>query len=141
VEFDVLVAEDSRSYRALLEREIARHPRLRLVRATYDGWDAATLVCRLQPDIAVVDLHMPGHDGLDVARAVRAARPAPRTTLVLLTSALSPVVERRAHRAGFGCCLSKASPPAEIAAALVRVAERARERRFMRARDPVRLRR
>jgi DNA-binding NarL/FixJ family response regulator len=92
----------------------------------------------MQPDLAVIDLHMPGRDGLDVARAVQAARPAPRTTLVLLTSALSPAVERGAHRAGFACCLSKGRSPAEIAAALVRVAEGAHEARFARAPDPAR---
>jgi DNA-binding NarL/FixJ family response regulator len=136
--FDVLVAEDSPSYRYVLEREIRRHPRLRLVRWTDDGSDAAALVCELQPDLAVVDLHLPGRDGLDVARAVQAARPAPRTTLVLLTTSPTADLERGAHRAGFACCLSKDRSPAEIVAALARLAEGARERRFARAPDPTR---
>jgi DNA-binding NarL/FixJ family response regulator len=136
--FDVLVAEDSPSYRYVLEREIARHPRLRLVRGTDDGSDAVALVCRLQPDIAVVDLHMPGRDGLEVARAVQAARPAPRTTLVLLTTSPTPDLERSADRAGFACCLSKERSPAEIVAALARIAEGARESRFTRSQDPTR---
>jgi DNA-binding NarL/FixJ family response regulator len=136
--FDVLVAEDSPSYRYVLEREIGRHPRLRLVRWTDDGSDAAALVCELQPDLAVVDLHLPGRDGLDVAHAVQAARPAPRTTLVLLTTSPTADLERSAHRAGFACCLSKDRSPAEIVAALAGIAQGARERRFTRAPDPTR---
>jgi two-component system, sensor histidine kinase len=67
------------------------------------GLDAAL---ELQPDVAVVDVTLPGLDGYEVARRVRAAG-GRQPILVSLTGHASPEDEARARAAGFDAHLSK----------------------------------
>lgn len=48
-----------------------------------DGLEAVEMIKRLKPDIAIVDISLPGLNGLDVARASNAN--SPRTKMILLT--------------------------------------------------------
>ena len=48
-----------------------------------DGREGIALVKQLQPDIAILDITMPGLNGIDAARAI--AKTAPRTKMILLT--------------------------------------------------------
>lgn len=63
--------------RALLESEF------RVLAETGDGLEVVSLVERLRPDVAVLDLMMPGLNGLDAARQIK--RRAPGTRVIILT--------------------------------------------------------
>jgi DNA-binding NarL/FixJ family response regulator len=65
--------------RKLLEAE----PGLQVVGEACDGREGAEIIRRLKPDIAVLDITLPGLNGLDVARAV--ATDSPDTKIILLT--------------------------------------------------------
>jgi two-component system sensor histidine kinase RpfC len=92
----------------------------------------------LRFDALVLDMHMPGRTGLDVARAIRAiekTRNAPRTPIVMLTAAASTDLQRISIDAGVDLFLSKpVDPPALLrgvtrafsSAGEVRAAPRAR---------------
>ena len=56
---------------------------LQVVGEAYDGREGVELVKRLKPDIAIVDITMPGLNGLDATRAI--AKISPRTKVILLT--------------------------------------------------------
>ncbi|HJR71502.1 MAG TPA: response regulator transcription factor [Gammaproteobacteria bacterium] len=56
---------------------------LQVVGEAYDGREGVELVKRLKPDIAIVDITMPGLNGLDATRAI--AKLSPRTKTILLT--------------------------------------------------------
>jgi DNA-binding NarL/FixJ family response regulator len=56
---------------------------VQVVGEAYDGREGVELVKRLKPDIAVVDITMPGLNGLDATRAI--AKISPRTKVILLT--------------------------------------------------------
>jgi DNA-binding NarL/FixJ family response regulator len=56
---------------------------LQVVGEAYDGREGVELVKRLMPDIAIVDITMPGLNGLDATRAI--AKVSPRTKTILLT--------------------------------------------------------
>jgi len=56
---------------------------LQVVGEAYDGREGVELVKRLKPDIAIVDITMPGLNGLDATRAI--AKISPRTKTILLT--------------------------------------------------------
>lgn len=56
---------------------------LQVVGEAYDGREGVELVKRLKPDIAIVDITMPGLNGLDATRAI--AKHSPRTKTILLT--------------------------------------------------------
>lgn len=63
-----------------------------------NGTQAAELAGRLQPDVALVDLSMPGIDGVATTRAIRLASPA--TQVVILTSSTEDDRVRPAFEAG-----------------------------------------
>ncbi len=69
-------------------------------------------------DAVLLDLNMPGHDGLDVATAVRAAGHPPDLPLLLLTSALTPPPETLAE-AGITTSLTKPVPSSTLRDALL----------------------
>ncbi|WP_227746867.1 LytR/AlgR family response regulator transcription factor [Paraburkholderia franconis] len=65
-----LIAEDEPPIAAALQRELtAAWPALRIVATVDNGRDAIERIGALQPDIAFLDISMPGATGLDVARA------------------------------------------------------------------------
>ena len=74
------------------------------------------------PDVALVDLRMPGISGADVARAVRARYPG--TRVVILSAYDDDEIVKLALAAGAAGYVSKDSPPEEIVRAIYRAAER-----------------
>ena len=77
--FSVLVADDSSDFRRLLriELELAGHI---VAGEACDGFEAVARALALQPDIVIMDVDMPGMDGVAATRAIKNAAP---TTVVL----------------------------------------------------------
>jgi len=70
-----------------------------------DGHEAVKLACRLEPDVAVLDLVMPLLNGLDAAREMLAGFP--RMKIVLLTSRQEEHMVLEALQAGIRACVLK----------------------------------
>ena len=65
-----VIAEDEPPIAAALQRELAKAwPALQIVATVVNGLDAIERIKALQPDVAFLDISMPGATGLDVARA------------------------------------------------------------------------
>lgn len=91
---------------------------MRVVGVAPDGTHALDLARSEDPDIAVVDLRMPGVSGLDVAQTLRAEK---RRTRILIVSAYdAPELVSVALDAGADGFYSKAASGAEIARAAIR---------------------
>ncbi len=79
----IVLADDHqvvrKGIRALLEME----PDFQIIGETGDGLEAVQLTIRLRPDVLVLDLMMPGLNGIDVTRQV--TRQVPQTRVVLLS--------------------------------------------------------
>lgn len=71
-----------------------------------DGSGALAAATAARPHVVVMDLRMPGLDGLEATRQLRAALP--EVQVVLYTAFVDGEVERAAHAAGAALCLSKA---------------------------------
>jgi DNA-binding NarL/FixJ family response regulator len=69
----VLIADDHPIFRRGLHEIIAAEPHLRVVAQAEDGEAAWEAITQHLPRVAVLDVDMPGKDGLAVARAVKAA--------------------------------------------------------------------
>jgi AmiR/NasT family two-component response regulator len=92
----VLVAEDD-ALTALNLREQLESLGHQVVAEARDGQEAVQLADRMRPDAVVMDIKMPGMDGVDAAREIAARQPCP---IVLLTAYDEPDLVARAAEAG-----------------------------------------
>src|SRR5437588_12248534 len=67
----VVIADDDEAYLESLGELIDRQPELTVVGRATDGVEAVELVERLEPEAAVVDLHMPRMDGVEAVSRMR----------------------------------------------------------------------
>ena len=83
----VLLADDQpllrRGFRMILEAE----PDLTVVAEAGDGEEAADLACRHAPDVVLMDIRMPGTDGIEATRCITAADA--RVRVLVLTPSTS----------------------------------------------------
>jgi DNA-binding NarL/FixJ family response regulator len=79
----VLVADDHPLMRAGIRSTLALTDRAELVGEVESGDAAVDAAAQLHPDVVVMDLHMPGLNGIDATRAIVAARP--ETGVLVLT--------------------------------------------------------
>ncbi|MEY2568003.1 MAG: hypothetical protein QOE35_2532 [Actinomycetota bacterium] len=130
----VVVADDAAVIRTLVRISLAAAGFE--VREAARGDDALALIREMRPDCAVLDLDMPGLDGIDVCRAVRSDRELDRCALILLTAGGGSFDKAAAFRAGADDYLLK---PVDCRTLPNRVAaEVARKRRAPRTRYRVR---
>jgi putative two-component system response regulator len=96
----ILVVDDERVNVVLLER-ILEQDGYTNVRSTTDAYQAATLYDEFEPDLVLLDLHMPGLDGFAVMEQL-AGRIASDSFLpiLILTADIRPEIKRRALSAG-----------------------------------------
>ena len=105
----VVVADDHPVVRQGLAVLLDVSEDIALVAEAADGPEAVRLSEELQPDVLVLDLKLPGLDGLDVL--VRVREVSARTRVLVLTSAAGPQSPARALRAGAAGFLYKDVDP------------------------------
>ena len=100
----IVIADDHETYRRGLARAIRRFGTLDLVGEASDGTEALKVIREASPDIALLDVRMPGLDGLEVARRLRELG---GITVVLLTGSSTEELTAAADAAGVHALLSK----------------------------------
>ena len=80
----VFIADDHPIFRCGLRDSLGRSERFQILGEAEDGADALKQITALRPDIAVLDIDMPGMSGLDIAQ--RVGEDVPDTKVVMLTS-------------------------------------------------------
>jgi DNA-binding NarL/FixJ family response regulator len=80
----VLIVDDHAVVRAGLEQLLQTAEDIELRGSAGDGAQALAMVLEREPDVVLMDLSMPGIDGVEATATIRAARPA--TRVVVLTS-------------------------------------------------------
>jgi DNA-binding NarL/FixJ family response regulator len=116
----VLLADDQELLRAGLRMVLKPQPDIELVGEAADGEQAVALARRVKPDVAVMDIRMPGIDGIEATRRLL-AHPEPPRLLVLTTFGEDEYVYE-ALRAGASGFLLKDAPPEELVTAIRAVA-------------------
>lgn len=116
----VLVVDDHPLYREGLVTAISLMPGKEVVGAGANGEEAVELTARLEPDVVVMDLHMPVLNGIDATRRITDAHPS--VAVLVLTMLEGDESVFAAVRAGARGYLLKGADRAEIARALDGVA-------------------
>ncbi len=116
----VLLVDDDAIVRAGLRLMLGGAPDIEIVAEAADGAEVPALVDRHGPELVLMDIRMPGVDGLTATRILR-ARPGAPEVLVLTTFHTDAHV-LRALRAGAAGFLLKDTPPQDIVTAIRTVA-------------------
>ncbi len=98
------------------------------VEVAQDGFESVSHLLKMAPDVALVDIRLPGIDGYEVARRTRAAPGGDEVCLVALTGYGGPAAKLAAERAGFDAYLIKPVDLLELAKLLVSLPARRNER-------------
>jgi DNA-binding NarL/FixJ family response regulator len=116
----VLIVDDDPLLRAGLKMMLAGAPDIRVVGEAGDGSGVQALIDKHSPDVVLMDIRMPGTDGLTATELVRSRPAAPE--IVILTTFDADEHVLRALRAGAAGFILKDTPPAEIVESVRRVA-------------------
>lgn len=117
----VLVVEDMGMFRALLVNLLAEWKRYQVVGSAVSGEEALALMSAAQPDVLIVDLQLPGMDGLDFVRAARQIRPQVRA--LVLSSLIDPLALTRVRESGVEGYIEKDATPEQLSEALGALAD------------------
>ena len=119
----VFIADDHDGYRGGVARLLDEHPALEVVGQAADGDAAVAGIIACQPDVALVDVRMPGLTGIEVCRRLQAEGAAPDAHVVLITGTPDPGLSEQAAEVGAVALLGKRTPLGAIAAQLLAAAD------------------
>ena len=94
----ILIVEDFAPHRALVSSLLIDLQELRVVGEVSDGLEAIVKAQELKPDLLLMDISLPGLNGIEAARQIR--KLAPASKIVFLTQESSPEVQEEAIRLG-----------------------------------------
>jgi len=115
----VLYIDDDR-INTLLFVETCRFAHAVEVETAGSGAEAMELAPRCQPDLLVIDLHLPDTTGYDLLPALRTLLGQPDLPAFLCTADEAPLVEQPAREAGFTGCWTKPVELQQVIGELVR---------------------
>lgn len=102
----LLVVDDDPQVANLIREVLSQHEGLTIESAS-DGFDAGVKVQQFLPDVMLIDLMMPGLDGFEVCRRLKADPVTRSIRLIAMTGYPSSENTERALAVGAECCLSK----------------------------------
>ncbi len=117
----VLVVDDHDLIRAGIARMLADDPHISVVGEADSGEDAIALVRKLEPDVVLMDLKMPGMGGLEATR--RICKMAGRTRVVVVSALVDDPYVARVMDSGAAAYVSKNSHISEMIRAIRLVAD------------------
>jgi DNA-binding NarL/FixJ family response regulator len=112
----VLIADDDPVMRMLMTAIVARDPELTLAGEAEDADEAIAAAERLAPDVALLDVEMPGGGGVAAARAIRERAPGVR--ILALSAHEADATRAEMAAAGAVGYVVKGAPPEEVVAAI-----------------------
>jgi DNA-binding NarL/FixJ family response regulator len=112
----ILLADDHTLVRAGIRALLDATDGVTVVAESGDGREALELIVKHRPDVALLDIAMPGMSGLEVAR--RCAQESPRTRVIILSMHADATHVRQAMRAGVAGYLVKGAAVTELPVAV-----------------------
>jgi DNA-binding NarL/FixJ family response regulator len=118
VSIRVLLADDQAMIRGGLRLILEDQPGITVVAEAADGTEAIRLARRLRPDVCLIDIRMPGKDGIEVTRAIAGPGVADPLRVVIVTTFDLDEYVYGALRAGAVGFVLKGASPALLAEAV-----------------------
>ncbi|UPL13305.1 response regulator transcription factor [Microbacterium galbinum] len=115
----LLLVDDQALVRGAMGALLELEDDLTVVAEAADGAEAADRAAQARPDVCLMDIQMPGVDGVAATRAVREVSPS--TRVLIVTTFARPGYLRRALDAGASGFIAKDTPAAQLAHAVRRV--------------------
>jgi DNA-binding NarL/FixJ family response regulator len=112
----ILLADDQALVRAGFALILSAEPDLEVVGEAGDGAEAVALAAELQPDVVLMDVRMPGLDGIEATRRIGGVAPAAKVLMLTTFDLDEYVIE--AFRAGASGFLLKTAPRDQLVAAV-----------------------
>ena len=113
----VLVVDDHALFAEALMLTLGIDDRIQVVGSASSGTEAVALAEALNPDVVLMDVHMPSMDGIEATRHVR--RVSPGSRVVIVSAARSPELAAHARLAGAERYLTKDTPAVKLIDAVV----------------------
>src|SRR5262249_58709899 len=112
----IVIIEDNEDARAMLRAQLALDGHD--IHEAADGYAGIDKAAAVMPDVVFVDVGLPGLDGYEVARRIRAERNGQSVRLVAITGYGQPADRSRALEAGFDVHLTQPVSPHPLPPAL-----------------------
>jgi len=90
----VLVVEDNEPFRRFVRATLSTKPELKIISEVSDGLEAVQKALELQPGLIVLDIGLPGLNGIEAARRIR--KLSPKSTILFLSQESSPEIVQEA---------------------------------------------
>jgi DNA-binding NarL/FixJ family response regulator len=90
----VLVVDDNEPFRRFVRSTLSTKPELNIIGEVSDGLEAVQKALELQPGLIVLDIGLPGLNGLEAARRIR--KLSPKSTILFLSQESSPEIVQEA---------------------------------------------
>ena len=113
----VLLVEDNQVFREALELLLGLRTDMEVAASVDDGTEAAEMAAKVRPDVVLMDYRLPGLDGVQATRAVKAAYP--EAAVVCLTASANLRERDALTEAGAVACLRKDDGLDAIVAAIL----------------------
>jgi len=112
----ILLVDDIPAMRVAV-RGLLEDADLAVIGEAVDGLQAVTMAAQLQPDVVVMDVRMPGLDGLQATKRITGAHPHIRVVVYSVFD--SDETQHAARQAGAAAFVPKSSPPDQVRAAVL----------------------
>ena len=112
----IVIVEDNKVFREALELLLGLRSDLEVVATVADGEEAVPACREHKPQVALMDYRLPGLDGVEATRALRAA--CPDVAVVALTASANREEMKALKEAGAVACLTKDKELEEIVATI-----------------------
>lgn len=114
-EIRILLVDNRASNRRGLKALLAFESRIQIAGEAADGTDAVELVGKEQPDLVLMDIHMPVMDGLMATQKIKSSWPSVKVVLY----SVYPGYQEEAKLAGADCFIVKGSSNAPLAGTIL----------------------